>query len=106
MERQQSGRAEVVPILVRHVDIGGTDIEPLLALPFNRRPIKSWDDADAAWWEVTIGIRVLFKHWLSRQPSAARRGRMDTQGLMKSLKQRGAHAPSRCRATTKKVERE
>src|ERR1700736_3934201 len=42
LERQESGEAQVVPILVRPVDWKGAPFAHLQALPTDARPIASW----------------------------------------------------------------
>lgn len=48
--------ARVVPVVVRPVAWKGM-VGDLAGLPKNERPITQWSDADAAWLEVTIGLK-------------------------------------------------
>lgn len=58
LERQRAGAADVVPILLRDCDWTGTPLARLDALPRDAKPVTSWEDRDAAWSEVTRGIRA------------------------------------------------
>ncbi len=59
MERQVSGDARVVPIILRSVDLGQTPFKRLLALPRNGRPIDTWRNADEIWSSIAQEIRQL-----------------------------------------------
>ena len=59
MERQASGDARVVPIILRSVDLDRTPFKKLLALPRNGRPIDTWRNADEIWSSITREIRQL-----------------------------------------------
>jgi hypothetical protein len=57
----QIGRAIVVPVLVRSVDIEGTFIERLSPLPSTGLPIKDWTNSDTGWTHVARGIRAIIE---------------------------------------------
>ncbi len=65
VERYKSGRAAVVPILVRATEERKqTPVGPLLALPRNEIPVAHWAHADEAWTEITSEIRVMVEKLL------------------------------------------
>ena len=59
LERNASGKARVIPVLLRHVDWDTPPINEFSPLPRNRQPVKSshWSDRDAAFLEIAKGIR-------------------------------------------------
>jgi len=57
LKRHAAGTARVVPIIVRPCDWLHTDLRKLQALPRDGKPITEWPNADAAWQDVTTGIR-------------------------------------------------
>lgn len=57
LKRHAAGSARVVPIIVRPCDWLHTDLRKLQALPRDGKPITEWPNADAAWQDVTSGIR-------------------------------------------------
>lgn len=58
LERHNSGRAIVIPIVVRPVDWLSTPLGRIQALPKDANPISTWGDKDQAWLEVIKGIRI------------------------------------------------
>jgi hypothetical protein len=57
MERQGSGAARVIPIILRPVDWKGAPFDQLEVLPTNGRPVTSWTHRDEAFFNVAKGIR-------------------------------------------------
>ncbi|XXX82611.1 pentapeptide repeat-containing protein [Sorangium sp. So ce134] len=57
IERQQAGRARVIPVLLRDCDITGAPFAGLAALPKGGLPVASFPSRDAAWADVARGIR-------------------------------------------------
>lgn len=57
LERQNSGTARVVPILIRKCDLQGAPFAGLQWLPSGSKPVKNWSDRDEAWTNVAKGIR-------------------------------------------------
>jgi len=57
LERQDSGSARVVPILIRACDLEGAPFSRLQWLPTGSKPVKNWSDRDEAWTIVAKGIR-------------------------------------------------
>lgn len=59
LEREASGEARVVPVILRPVDLEGTRFSRLQALPKDARPITSWENRDEAFLDVARGIRKI-----------------------------------------------
>jgi DNA-binding NarL/FixJ family response regulator len=57
LQREQSGNARVIPIIVRSVDWTGAPFAHLQALPKDGKPVDSWPKSDEAWTDVAKGIR-------------------------------------------------
>ena len=77
LERQRTGSAQVIPILLRPVDnwsqspFGG-----LQALPTDGKPVTRWADEDEAFADVARGIRLAAQPWSRRERgSVSLRGR-------------------------------
>ena len=74
MQRQQAQQCEVVPILVRAVDIDPADAEDLpflklQALPPDLLPVTSWTNRDEAWTQVAKGLRATVERIRARRPA-------------------------------------
>lgn len=61
LERHKQGRARIIPILLRPVDLVETPIASLRVLPTNNEPITLWSNRDAAFTDVSIGIRKVIQ---------------------------------------------
>lgn len=57
LERQKQGKAKVIPILLRYVNLEETPIASLSILPTGGKPITSWSDRDAAFADVSKSIQ-------------------------------------------------
>lgn len=57
MERHDAGEARVIPILLRPVDWHDAPFGKLQALPFNGKPISSWQNTDEALYQIAQEIR-------------------------------------------------
>ena len=57
MERHRTGTARVIPIILKPVDLKGTALSQLQALPKDAKPVTRWDDQDEAFVDVVKGIR-------------------------------------------------
>lgn len=57
MERHEARNARVIPIILRAVDWQSARFGKLQALPKDCKPVKLWEDRDAAWNDVAVGIR-------------------------------------------------
>ena len=74
MQRQQAQQCEVVPIIVRAVDIDPADADDLpflklQALPPDLKPVTSWANRDEAWTQVAKGLRATVTLIRSRRPA-------------------------------------
>lgn len=58
-ERHQRGQAQLVPILVRPVDLDASPFSGLHILPSDAKPISKWRDSDEAWLDVVKGIKQI-----------------------------------------------
>ena len=56
-ERHQSGKARVIPVIVRPGDYSGTRFKDIQALPRDGKAITLWANRDLAWLDVAKGIR-------------------------------------------------
>ncbi|PSN10307.1 serine/threonine protein kinase [filamentous cyanobacterium CCT1] len=66
MERHESGEARVIPIILRPVDWRGTPFNKLSWLPQNGEPVVQWENRDAAWLNVEMGIKRVIQSKLGR----------------------------------------
>ena len=57
MERHETGKACVIPIIVREVDWKEAPFGKLQALPKNARPVANWGKRDQAFTDIAKGIR-------------------------------------------------
>ncbi len=58
LERHESGKARVIPIIIRPCDWQQTPFSKLQALPRDAKPVTASDLADQAWTDVVKGIRA------------------------------------------------
>lgn len=76
MARQAARECEVVPIIVRPVNIDPADIDvlpfmKLQALPADLKPVTTWPNRDEAWTQVAKGLRATVEAIRARQPPTA-----------------------------------
>jgi len=76
MQRQQAQACEVVPILVRAIDIDPEDAEDLpfmklQALPTDLKAVTSWANRDEAWTNVAKGLRATVRSIRERRRPVA-----------------------------------
>ncbi len=57
LERHNTKKAHIVPILLRPVDWSGTLFSKLQIIPTNARPVTSWPQRDEAWADITKHVR-------------------------------------------------
>jgi len=57
MERQETSQTRVIPIIVGPCDWSCAPFVMLQCLPYNRKPITTWNNRDEAWTNVAEGIR-------------------------------------------------
>ncbi len=66
MFREQK-KMEVIPILLREVDLKGTPVERLLFLPEDRKAVSSFQDEDGAYKNIVDGIRRVAESWYRKK---------------------------------------
>lgn len=57
-------KLHVIPVLVRETSLANTSFAGRRILPEDGRAISSWHSSDAAWTNVTVGVRFLLKRAL------------------------------------------
>ena len=57
LEREEAGKAHVIPIILRHVDWQRSPIGKLQALPKDAKPVTDWPNRDRAFVDIVKGIR-------------------------------------------------
>ena len=62
IERHNTKKAVVIPIILSACDWQGTPFSKLQALPKDAKPIKSWNDRDEAWLDVVRGLRKVIEN--------------------------------------------
>jgi hypothetical protein len=70
LARRAAGRAEVVPVPVRHCDTEfWLEVRALAPLPEEgwQRPVTTWPDRDQAWTEAAAGLRGVVKRLSARR---------------------------------------
>ena len=78
MERQRTGDAVVIPILLRQVDLQPEDAADMpfvnllkpQGLPKDLKPVTSWPNRDEAWTNVASGLRATVNEIRSRRPAS------------------------------------
>jgi internalin A len=59
LERHQTKRTRVIPVIIRDVDWSNAPFANLQALPDNGKAVTKWKDKDSAWRNVSEGIKKL-----------------------------------------------
>jgi TIR domain len=57
MDRQDAGKARVIPIILSPVEWQGTRFGRLGPLPMNSKPVTTWQNRDLAFLEIVQGVR-------------------------------------------------
>jgi internalin A len=57
LERAKTGKAKVIPIILRPVDWKASPLGTLPALPTGAKPVTTWANNDAVWADVARGVR-------------------------------------------------
>src|SRR5262249_50196880 len=67
LERHERGEAKVLPIILRPVYWHGKPLGKLQALPTDGKPVTSpyWQDRDAAFYDITLGIHKLVEQLIT-----------------------------------------
>jgi hypothetical protein len=63
LERHETGKARVVPVLLRPCDLLSAPFAKLTPLPEDRVPVTRWTDQEDAWANVAHGLRRLITEW-------------------------------------------
>ena len=61
LERHKKGDAQVIPVILRVVDWEDTHFSKLKVLPKNAKPVTHWRSRDAAFTDISKGIRSVIK---------------------------------------------
>ena len=59
LRRHHDEGVRILPVLVKPVDFAHMPFGRFQALPRDLRPVSTWENADAAWLEVALGVRAL-----------------------------------------------
>jgi hypothetical protein len=70
LERKVNGSADVLPIIVRDVDLTNAPFAHLQFLPKDGLAISKWDDIDSAYKDVAIGLRTAVSRAKHRRAAA------------------------------------
>jgi formylglycine-generating enzyme required for sulfatase activity len=68
LARHDAGEARVIPVILRPSDGRTQRLARLQALPTDARPVTEWPDRDAAFLDVTRGIRGVVEELRGRRP--------------------------------------
>lgn len=66
MQMKSQDMAEVIPVVVRPVDLKGTPIDNLKSLPEDRKAVSLFQNEDEAMEDVAQGIRRVVENWGNR----------------------------------------
>lgn len=67
--RRELGLCDVIPIIIRPTDLKGTNLDGLLSLPTDRKPVIHWNKSDLAFDDITEGIRKAVSHLCEKKYS-------------------------------------
>src|SRR5436305_3241442 len=67
LERQATGEAHVIPIILRPTDYQGEPFSKLKVLPTGGKPVTSWLDRQEALHDVAVGVRKVITSSLIKQ---------------------------------------
>lgn len=73
LERQQQGKAHVIPILVRACDWQSSSCANLQCLPRNGQPVATWNDPDEAFVDIVAGLQAVLAKKLGVDEETVRR---------------------------------
>jgi hypothetical protein len=68
MDRQRTGQAQVIPVILRHCDWHGAPFGKLMAAPRDGKPITSWPDRDEAFADVAKQVRIAVETIAKQHP--------------------------------------
>jgi uncharacterized integral membrane protein len=61
LAKRKDGAARVIPIVLRPVDLVGTELATLQSLPKDAKPVTEWGNQDAAFLNVVQGLRKVIE---------------------------------------------
>jgi hypothetical protein len=65
MERNQAGKARVIPVILRACDWTHAPFGNLQALPKDAKPVRRWEDRDEAFLDIAAGIRKAIREMIT-----------------------------------------
>lgn len=68
IQRHESGKAIVIPILIRPVDWKNAPFGKLQCLPSNAKAMSKWNDKDEGFHEISLGIRKTIEKFSEKYP--------------------------------------
>ncbi|HEU0304490.1 MAG TPA: toll/interleukin-1 receptor domain-containing protein [Gaiellaceae bacterium] len=74
LERDESGDARVIPIMLRQVDVEDTPVARLQMLPERGRPVTSWQNRDEAFKSIVDGIKAAIADMTGSMAEISRAG--------------------------------
>jgi predicted helicase len=74
LQRHDAGEARVIPVILRPTDWERMQFGRLQALPKDGRPVTKWRPRDAAFLDITKGIRAVIVELQTPRPRQPRRG--------------------------------
>jgi internalin A len=74
LERHASGEAQVIPIILRDVDLNGVPFAGIQYLPKNGKAITLWKNRDSAWRNISEGIRKVADTVLQKRANLTQGG--------------------------------
>lgn len=63
---RKENKLEVIPVMLREVDLKGTPIDHLLSLPEDRKAVTQFRNEDVAFKNVADGIRRVVEGWYQK----------------------------------------
>ncbi|MCC5665845.1 TIR domain-containing protein [Nostoc sp. CHAB 5784] len=81
MERHETRKARIIPIILRPADWNGATFGKLQALPKNAKPITTWQDQDEAFLNVAQGIRRVVEDIAKSKTSSSNASRTTTPAI-------------------------
>lgn len=69
LDRHEKGEAIIIPVLLRSVDLEGTPLEQLKALPTDGKFVTRWRRRDDAFTNISKGIRNVIKTFSKTSPT-------------------------------------
>lgn len=70
LKRQQAGDILIIPVIIRPVSWRGTLLDKVQALPAGGKPITSWSNREAAFMDITQGVRKAVAELINKPPQS------------------------------------